>query len=119
MVSGFELLSGAKERSDCRTNLTPADRSVNQTATGSLLTTAFAGAAIAKVERTMTITSKSTKRDLRFCFPYIIKCRAAGYHSNRIQFPGGGAVEDGTTLPSAVVGSINSIRVPSGSNKFA
>src|SRR5437016_1978370 len=32
---------------------------------------------------------------------------------------GGGAVEEGTGFPSAVLGSINSMRVPSGSNRFA
>src|SRR5262249_46145794 len=33
--------------------------------------------------------------------------------------PGGGAVDDGTGLPSTVLGSINSTRVPSGSKRLA
>jgi hypothetical protein len=34
-------------------------------------------------------------------------------------YPGGSAVDGGAGLPSTVLGSINSVRVPSGSKRFA
>lgn len=46
-------------------------------------------------------------------------CLRAAPHRTPTAYPGGGAVEAGAGFPSIVPGSISSVRVPSGSNRFA
>jgi hypothetical protein len=54
---------------------------------------------------------------LKIARAFIIGGKVIG--SDESDHLGGGAVEGGTGFPSAVLGSINSMRVPSGSNRFA